>query len=903
VSTIRRNGRPLYTGIVRDASELRQAEASRRAAAAAEAANSVLQRDEQRLRWLNEIGQHAEAADNVDAVLRCGLDAVCGFTGWPVGHAWVPAEDDQVLVSSGFWSIADEGRYAAFRDDSAAIRFTAEAGGLIGSVLGTRQAVWIDDIEKVSLMVRQRSMIAAGLHAACAVPILSENEIEAVLEFFSPEIAAPDPHFLEFLKQAGTMLGAIVRRKRDAAELRKLALIVRETDNAVVITGPDRRIEWVNPGFTAITGYLLSEVAGRRPSQLLHGPETDPATVVHLRQALDAGRKVEAEIVNYAKSGRKFWMRLSVQPIFDQGGKIERYVAIEQDVTERKRSEDALRDKEEELRSVVDNLVDGVISIDTKGIVCSYNGSAERIFGYRADEVVGRNINMLMPEPHHTAHDSYLEKHVRTGEKKIIGIGREVEGRRKDGTLFPVDLAVSSYSIKGERFFTGILRDITERKRVTEALQSAMHGAEESSRAKSAFLAAMSHELRTPMNGVVGMIDVLCQTELDADQREMMGTARESAFSLLGVIDDVLDFSKIEAGKLELERVPVSLAKVVEGVCETLLPIAHKKQVELIVFCDPRLPGWVLADPVRLRQVLFNLAGNAVKFSGSEAGRTGRVFIRADLLAATDERVKVSLQIADNGIGMDEAAVTRLFQPFTQAESSTTRRFGGTGLGLSICSRLVELMDGTIGVQSAPGEGSVFRVELDLPQVSGRAVQSLPFKLDDLEVVLLAGDTEMREILDRYLGDAGIHVLAARSADEAVRHADAAVADRSPLVIVIDDAGGEPALATLGDRLAGRAAKGIVRYVVVQRGRRRKARGNDDSSVTLDANAMRRMSFLRAVAIAAGRASPEQDTAPAELTMAVAAPVSVAEAERAGRLILIAEDNKTNQKVILRQLA
>ena len=243
-------------------------------------------------------------------------------------------------------------------------------------------------------------------------------------------------------------------------------------------------------------------------------------------------------------------------------------------------------------------------------------------------------------------------------------------------------------------------------------LASARQAAEQANQAKSAFLAAMSHEIRTPMNGVVGLVDVLRRSPLNAEQQAMLATIKDSAFSLLSIIDEILDFSKIEANKLTLEHTAVSLRQLVEGVGDTLQPLAARKQVQLHYCCDSELPEWVLADSVRLRQVLFNLTGNAVKFTHSEPPHSGWVSLRAQCRHVDTQSCRVHFQVSDNGIGIAPEKLPHLFQPFSQAESSTTRRFGGTGLGLSICARLVEMMGGTITVTSQLGQGATFEFEL-----------------------------------------------------------------------------------------------------------------------------------------------------------------------------------------------
>ncbi len=573
-------------------------------------------------------------------------------------------------------------------------------------------------------------------------------------------------------------------------------------------------------------------------------------------------------------------------------------------LAEREAAEEKIRGQEEEIRAVVDNLVDGVINIDDQGIVRSFNRSAERIFGYAAKEVIGQSVNMIVPEPHRRQHDRYLDKYLRSGEAHIIGIGREVEGQRKDGQLIALDLAVNEYRMKGKHYFTGTLRDITERKRVSQELKQTTQKAEDANRAKSDFLAIMSHELRTPMNGILGMIDVIGHTELNSDQREMMETVRESAFSLLGIIDDILDFSKIEAGKLEMERVPVSIANLVENVCETLAPIAQRKSVELLVYTDPSLPDSVVTDPMRLRQVLFNLAGNAVKFTVSAADKAGAVGIRAEVLKMTETNVSVCLRITDNGIGMTQETLAQLFKPFTQAESSTTRHFGGTGLGLSISKRLTQLMGGKIEVHSERGLGSTFRVLLDFEIARGVAAASdRQFDVRDLSVVVLAATGELRDILVSHLTYGGAQIIVAEQADDALLQASAAKRSGRPFVIVVvDKKSNEAQTAELQRKFLAHPDLGNTHFVVIERGRRRAGRMVGPDSVMIDANAMRRSAFLRAVAAAAGRVLPETAVQPDLSTAPVDRFPSVPEAEAAGSLILVAEDNKTNQKVIMRQL-
>ncbi|MBI3523456.1 MAG: PAS domain S-box protein [Betaproteobacteria bacterium] len=637
---------------------------------------------------------------------------------------------------------------------------------------------------------------------------------------------------------------------------------------------------------------------------------------------------------------------------------------------QRRKAEIGLRHNEERLRTVLDSTVDAIIVINTRGIIESVNLAAIQMFGHAQEEILGQNISMLMPEPDHSAHDGYLQAYLGGGERKIIGIGREVEGLRKDGSSFPMHLSVNETQDGDTRLFVGVVRDIsavknaerelvqlqrffrltldsvsasicvideagiiifvnqawrrmgrgdeqheedsgpglnyldfydkaeddkelkqiggalhkllerddlydfsaeytchgahqrwmllnatriytdegprlvithddiselrgaqqelarkldilrltlenmdqgivmvdreqnilasnrkyyklfglppewqhkplkrtdlllhqaqrgdfgpgdpeqlarenvgllqpgqaernlpdgstvesrwitmsnnqgavgtftdiTQRKQAERHLQQAKEAADAANVAKSAFLATMSHEIRTPMNGIIGMSELLATSRLDSEQGKMLGTIQDSAHALLHIINDILDFSRIEAGKLEIQSEPISITATLESVADILAPTATKNNLDFSLHIDPAIPAVLLGDPVRLRQMVFNLGGNALKFTTGRAGQRGHVGIRAELASGSaGEKCVVRFSIEDNGIGMTEEAVSRLFQPFSQADNTTTRRFGGSGLGLSICARLAAMMGGEITVVSRPNVGSTFTLHL-----------------------------------------------------------------------------------------------------------------------------------------------------------------------------------------------
>jgi PAS domain S-box-containing protein len=559
--------------------------------------------------------------------------------------------------------------------------------------------------------------------------------------------------------------------------------------------------------------------------------------------------------------------------------------------------------KEQELRSVVDNLNAGVISIDAGGIIQSANRAVTGILGYGVEEVVGRNVSLFMDRAHGAGHGGYIERYMRTGDAKIIGIGREVEGRHKDGTLIPLDLSISAYVYEGAQFFTGVLRDNRERARILRDLERAKEEAEQASRTKSEFLAVMSHEIRTPMNGVIGMIDVLQQGSLRDDQVEMVGLISESAHSLLGVINDILDYSRLEAGRLEIDRAPLAVEEVVEGVCQMLDRVAANAGVQLDVFVDPATPVLLLGDAGRLRQVLVNLVGNAIKFS-CEKPSGALVRVRTTVVEIDREKAVLEFEVADRGIGMDAATLSRLFTSFLQADASTTRRFGGSGLGLAISRQLVDLMGGVISARSVLGEGSVFLVRLPFAVPAAGAVPDAGAALvTGLPCVVAGQEGGLADSLVAYLTQAGAIVRRESIVTAGEKPGDVHAAGQAVWVV---DAGHvrcslEELLAVVRARAGSGGAVRMV-IVVVERGERRAPRHVLDGVIMIDGNALRRRTLLGAVAAAAGRAPLDALVRKGQQSGGEVTPPSRDEALRQGRLILVVEDNATNQKVILRQL-
>jgi PAS domain S-box-containing protein len=382
------------------------------------------------------------------------------------------------------------------------------------------------------------------------------------------------------------------------------------------------------------------------------------------------------------------------------------------------------------LRLLLESAGEGIYGIDAEGRCTFMNGAAAVALGVEVADVLGE---IMHPQFHHTRADG---SHYQLAEGPIYSVLRgggssRVESEvmsRSDGSSFPAEY--SAFPILDEDTVTGAVitfNDITKRKVIESDLAAVSAQAKEASRLKSEFLANMSHEIRTPMNGVIGMTGLLLDTSLDAEQREYADTISRSADALLTVINDILDFSKMEAGKMDIETIDFDLRQVVEDAAQVMAARAEQKGLELTVAVDPQMSMTVRGAPGRIRQVLINMLGNAIKFTDE-----GTVSLRARLEEDQGRSALVRFEVADTGIGIDATQQGRLFESFTQADASTTRRFGGTGLGLAICKQLVERMGGAIGIHSDPGVGSTFWFTLSLEKTGAT---DAPRPLDAPEVV------------------------------------------------------------------------------------------------------------------------------------------------------------------------
>jgi two-component system, sensor histidine kinase and response regulator len=450
--------------------------------------------------------------------------------------------------------------------------------------------------------------------------------------------------------------------------------------------------------------------------------------------------------------GRTTWVSTSKLPLRDRDNKVVGTFGVSRDITAQQEALNALSQSERLNRQIVATALDAFVGMDAEGTTIDWNPQAEVIFGWKSEEALGKTLaDTIIPERFRAAHFAGLKRFLETGEGSVIQRRLELIALHRSGREFPVEVTISPIRDADSCIFSAFVHDITNRKQAEKELRESKEAAESANRAKSDFLANMSHEIRTPMNAVIGMTELVLDTELTQSQNEYLGMVRDSADSLLSLINDILDFSKIEAGKLELDSLVFSIRDTLGDTLRSLSVRAHREELELACHIDPAVPDSLVGDPSRLRQVVVNLVGNAIKFT-----QHGEVIVHVEVDQKDDQSVLLHFAVADTGIGIAREKLKSVFQAFEQADMSTTRQYGGTGLGLTICSRLTQLMQGTIWAESELGKGSTFHFTARLG-ISATPPRTPSKRIVQGSRVLIVDDNATnRLILDEMLTNWGI---------------------------------------------------------------------------------------------------------------------------------------------------
>jgi PAS domain S-box-containing protein len=524
------------------------------------------------------------------------------------------------------------------------------------------------------------------------------------------------------------LMRRLVELERSEEQRSLLNLIVSQSPVSVVVTDQEGVISYVNPCFSTLTGYSAEEAIGQNP-RILKTEATSPETFQDMWAKLAVGQEWSGELCNKKKDGSLYWEMAHLFPIFDNSGAITHYAGVKENITERKQFEQEIFESRQQLADIIEFLPDATFVVDSDQRVIAWNRSMEEMTDTRKGEVLGQGsqvytapffgdqfkiqfLDLLDCDDDQAA--GFYSMFRRRGNIICAEVFAPYLYRGKGAHLWLT--AAPLYNRSGERVGTiESVRDISEQKMVEEELKRSMMVAESSNQAKSDFIANMSHEIRTPMNAISGMAYLAMQTGLNKKQQDYIEKIISASNSLLGIINDILDYSKIEAGRLELESLHFSMSDLLDSVTSMVEVNAREKGLKLQSSIGADVPDVLVGDSLRLRQVLLNLVSNSVKFS-----HQGHVLLSVNSAqeTSTGKRTRLVFAVTDTGIGMDEDQVEGIFAPFSQADTSVSRRFGGTGLGLAIVKRLVECMGGSITVVSRLGEGSTFSFVIECDTLS-----------------------------------------------------------------------------------------------------------------------------------------------------------------------------------------
>lgn len=535
-------------------------------------------------------------------------------------------------------------------------------------------------------------------------------------------------------------------------ELKHLSLFAAQTSSAIIITNHLGEIEWVNNAFGKITGYALGEVQGKKPGSLLQGPDTNIGTILYLREQMAKGEPFQCEILNYTKLGKPYWVKLNGQAMRDKTGKITQYFALHEDITLHKTIELEMDEQRNFYESIINHLPANIAVFSADHRFLFLNPASIRdphlrkwmIGKYEEDYAEYRGVSKKTAFGRRAMFDEVLQtKQLKSWEEPIEKPGEPSKYFLRH--LYPV--VDEQDNIK---MIIGYGINITELKNVQHELELAKQKTEEMAEARQKFLATMSHEIRTPMNGILGILSLFEKTSLDAPQQEMLRIIQESANNLLAIANDVLDIEKIIAGKIELEALPFNLSEKIHLLTDSFKFKSNEKNIQLN--CHNLLPPdmVVKGDPFRLSQVLTNLIENAIKFT-----EKGSVTVSAKLHHFEANHVKATFLVEDTGIGVSADNLTKIFEPYAQANASISRKYGGTGLGLSICRELVQRMGGNITLHSEEGKGSRFEVMVPFERGSleqGQVYQShIALEVVKNLRILVAEDVDINQFLIKHI--------------------------------------------------------------------------------------------------------------------------------------------------------
>ena len=688
---------------------------------------------------------------------------------WPLSRrAWAAC---LMMYSLGLFLLISLGPYAA--GYLWLFASSVLAGGLLGLKAGIRALI----LNLLALLLVAGLILAGWL----LWPSLSGNAIEQwlvmIVNFMlvNTLVTIIVSLMLSGLSDSLSSEQLVSARLRES-EARLGAILDTMDTGLMLIDAATHTIVDLNPAAAAAIGAPRDKITGRVCHSLICEAQQGACPITDLGEQLD---RTERTLITLNGEHRQI---LKSATSINLGGKLHLLESFV-DVTEHKRAVESLRLSEEKHRSILEQMEDGYFEVDLGGSLVFFNDSVCRMMGYERSELSGMNYHEFTDERHAQLISQVFRNVFETGRPSRA---LDWQVLTKTGGVCHFKSTVSLVrDDSGEPIgFRGVAQDITEAKEA-ERLRQEKLKAELANQAKSQFLAHMSHEVRTPINGILGMTELVQDTKLDEEQQRYVHLIHSEATSLLSIVNDILDFSKMEAGRVELELIPFDLRSIVEELARGLAHQAARRGLALSCLVSPAMPPRLLGDPTRLHQVLSNLTSNALKFTSS-----GEVAIRAILLGREGKKARVCLEVEDTGVGIAPEKQARIFESFSQADASTTRRFGGSGLGTTIAKQLVELMGGEIGVESQPGQGSIFRALIEFPLASeGKShPEDTWADLAGRTVLIAERDPSQLAILNDYLSALGCLPYQAADTREALTLLETMARDGSVADVVIADA-------------------------------------------------------------------------------------------------------------------
>jgi PAS domain S-box-containing protein len=674
-----------------------------------EDANKAVTEGIKRARLIKETASAANLNKNPFNAFERVLKLVCDYSGFDIGHIYLKDENNKnLLIPSTVWYSKNLKYFRNFVDVTMETRFE-KGTGLPGIVMETCRPFWVEDIFEEKRFIRTNFLKEHNLVSALGFPVLLNSQTEVVFEFYSRDFKKRDFKLEETLMEAGAQLGYALERFWIDFELKesesKLRAIFDHSSQLIGLLDSNGKILNANNTLVKMTGVNLEDFIGKYIWEGKEWFEKDfSLNLKSYVEKASKGQKINVETVLNDYQGSKRNIDFSLIPVKNEKGKITNLIPEGIDITLRRQAEEQLK----KLALAVEKTINGVIISDKEGYIEWVNDGFTRITGYTLEECKGKKPGSFL-QGEET--DLKTVEKIRDALNQKKGIKTELLNYKKNGEKFWIEIDIQPVFDEQNQLtnFISIENNITDRYIMTKELKKAKEEAEKANDAKGEFLANMSHEIRTPMNAIIGMTRLLKQTRTDMRQRDFLNKIELSGNTLLKLIEDILDFSKIEAGKLVLEKIKFSPEKVLTDISALMEIKAKEKGLDFSMIISPNLPFSIYGDPFRLSQVLLNLTANAVKFT-----EKGEVEIAVQTISFFDNKSVLKFSVSDTGIGMTDSTVKNLFNPFTQADMSTTRKYGGTGLGLAISQELVKKM-GSFGiiVESEKGKGSRFSFEVE----------------------------------------------------------------------------------------------------------------------------------------------------------------------------------------------